>query len=45
MQEELRVRARGGTQLVEWPRSSRFGTAEMTLTGPAELIAFGEAYP
>jgi diaminopimelate epimerase len=45
MQEELRVRARGGTQLVEWSRFSRSGPTEMTLTGPADLIAFGEAYP
>jgi diaminopimelate epimerase len=45
MKDELRVRARGGTQLVEWSRSSRSGPTEMTLTGPAELIAFGEAYP
>jgi len=37
---ELTVAAPGGSQLVSWPGSQ----AEMTLTGPAELIAEGEAF-
>ena len=41
---ELLVRARGGTQLVAWPDPSQSSPAEMTLTGPAELIATGEAF-
>ena len=36
----LLVSAPGGAQRVEWAG----GTAEMTLTGPAELIATGEAF-
>jgi diaminopimelate epimerase len=41
---ELLVRARGGTQLVSWTGSSQSGPSEMMLTGPAELIATGEAF-
>jgi len=37
---ELTVKAPGGAQLVSWPG----GSAEMTLTGPAELISLGEAF-
>jgi diaminopimelate epimerase len=37
---EMRVHAPGGTQRVEWPGDD----AEITLIGPAELIAAGEAY-
>ncbi len=40
LNSELRVRAPGGSQLVNWAG----GSAEMTLTGPAELIAVGEAF-
>lgn len=40
---ELRVRARGGAQLASWPGPSP-AAAEMTLTGPAELICVGEAF-
>lgn len=36
----LEVEAPGGTQTVEWPGDS----AEMQLTGPAELISIGEAF-
>ena len=36
----LRVTAPGGTQQVDWAG----GNSELTLTGPAELIAFGEAF-
>lgn len=41
---ELMVRARGGAQLVSWSGPSQSSPTEMTLTGPAELIARGEAY-
>jgi diaminopimelate epimerase len=41
---ELLVRARGGSQLVSWPGPSQSAPTEMTLTGPAELIARGEAF-
>jgi len=41
---DLLVRARGGTQLVAWSGPSQSNPAEMTLTGPAELIAAGEAF-
>jgi diaminopimelate epimerase len=44
MSGNLLVRARGGTQLVSWPGLSAGGPGEMTLTGPAELIARGEAF-
>jgi len=44
LSEQLLVRARGGTQLVAWPGPSQSSPAEMTLTGPAELIASGEAF-
>jgi diaminopimelate epimerase len=37
---ELVVIAPGGSQLVNWPDAQ----AQMTLTGPAELIAIGEAF-
>jgi diaminopimelate epimerase len=40
LQAELQVRAPGGSQSVNWTG----GSSEMTLTGPAELIANGEAY-
>jgi diaminopimelate epimerase len=36
----LVVRAQGGAQQVDWPG----GSAEMTLTGPAELICVGESW-
>ena len=36
----LVVRAAGGDQVVHWPSNS----AEMLLTGPADLIAWGEAF-
>ncbi len=36
----LEVEAPGGTQTVDWPGD----TAEMQLTGPAELISIGEAF-
>jgi diaminopimelate epimerase len=41
---EMLVRARGGVQLVAWPGPSPSSPAEMTLTGPAELIAVGEVF-
>ncbi len=37
---DLRVRAPGGEQAVNWPG----GPAAMMLTGPAELVATGEAF-
>ncbi len=37
---ELQVKPPGGAQLVNWEG----GSAEMTLTGPAELISVGEAF-
>ena len=42
--EELLVKARGGTQIVAWPGPSQSSPTEMTLTGPAELVAVGEAF-
>ena len=40
LEAELFVTAPGGSQLVTWPDAQ----SEMTLTGPAELIATGEAF-
>ncbi len=40
MSRKLRVDAPGGAQLVAWERDD----AQMLLTGPADLIAKGEAY-
>ena len=40
LQSRLLVDAPGGSQMVDWAG----GSAEMTLTGPAELIATGEAF-
>ena len=40
LEAELLVTAPGGSQLVTWPDAQ----SEMTLTGPAELIATGEAF-
>jgi diaminopimelate epimerase len=40
LKPELLVAAPGGPQRVSWAG----GNSEMTLTGPAELIAAGEAY-
>jgi diaminopimelate epimerase len=40
LRAELLVRARGGTQCVNWAG----GSTEMTLTGPADLIATGESF-
>jgi diaminopimelate epimerase len=41
---ELLVRARGGTQVVSWSGPSQSSPSEMTLSGPAELVAVGEAF-
>ena len=40
LSEHLLVRAPGGVQSVDWPGEGK----EITLTGPAELIASGEAW-
>jgi len=40
LRADLLVTAPGGSQRVHWDG----GSAEMTLTGPAELIAMGEAF-
>ena len=43
-ERQLTVHAPGGSQTVSWPHTMQDETAEMELTGPAELIARGEFF-